>query len=331
MPKVSVYIPLYNREQSIGKAIEGLLQQSYKDFELIIIDDGSTDNSIEVVNKYNDKRIKVYQNSENKGVVYTRNRAFELASGEYLAINDSDDYSLPERLEKQVKFLDSNAQIGILGGKALRIDHLGEKRIWEYPNEPKNIKCRLFWGSSMINSTLMMRLKMMIENNLRYDENFPVAEDYDIFERAQNCFELRNLDEVLVKYYSHPANLTYTQNELMVNKAFEINMRQLTKLGVILNQIESEIWFKLFSYDFNFNKASLVILSSLGEKLIRANNQLMIYDENIFANQLSQRIYECLYHTKKYGSYKSFTKSTLMLHKSLSPIERMKFYISQFR
>lgn len=331
MPKVSVYIPLYNREKSIGKAIEGILSQSYKDLELIIIDDGSTDNSLEIVSQYRDKRIKLYQNSQNKGVVFTRNRAFELANGEYLAINDSDDYSFPNRIEKQVKVLDNHKNIGILGGKAKRIDHLGNKTIWEYPNESKNIKCRLFWGSAMINSTLLMRISMMLENNLRYNKDFPVAEDYELFERAQNYFELRNLDDVLIEYYSHPTNLTNSQNKLMIQKAFEINMRQISQLGVELNQAEIQTWFKLFSYDFNFDKESLVILSRLGEKLIRANNQLKIYDNSIFAGQLSKRIYESLYHSKKYGSYKSFTKSILMPHKSLSPFERIKFYISQFR
>ncbi len=331
MPKVTIYIPLYNREKEIGRAIEGILNQTYTDFELLIIDDGSTDNSLQVVNSFKDKRIRLVRNDKNKGVVYTRNRAFELAKGEYLAINDSDDYSYPERIQLQVDYLDKNKEVGILGGQAKRIYSNNTHDIWKYPCRSEEIKCRLFWGSSMINSTLMMRKDLMQKYNLNYNSNFPVAEDYDLFERAQEYFALRNLDRVCIEYYSHPDNLTNTQQELMNLKAFDINKRQLEKLNIILSPEQMYIWFKVFSYKFSFTKEELVELLSLGIEIISANKKNnFYYNEKLFINELVKKIYNCFYHSKIFGSYILFKKSQLADLMSFSLKERIKFFCTQF-
>ena len=116
MPKVSVLMPVYNtKEEYLREAIESILNQTFTDFEFIIINDGSTNNAEEVIKSYKDSRIKYYR-QENHGLIYTLNYGLSLCNGEYIARMDSDDISLPFRFEKQIEVLDKNPNIGIVGG-----------------------------------------------------------------------------------------------------------------------------------------------------------------------------------------------------------------------
>ena len=125
MPKVSVVIPLYNRRDYIADCIQSVLEQDFADFEIVVVDDGSTDGSDEVIAGLKDSRIRYYRNETNRGISYTRNRLNTLASGSYIAILDSDDLAEPGRLTKQVNFLDLNPEVSLLGGCAKLIDEHG--------------------------------------------------------------------------------------------------------------------------------------------------------------------------------------------------------------
>ena len=114
-PKVTVLMPVYNCEKYLRESIESILNQTFKDFEFLIINDGSSDKSAEIVESYNDNRINFVQNEKNIGLAASLNRGLDIAKGEYIARMDADDISLPERLEKQVRFMETNPQIGICG------------------------------------------------------------------------------------------------------------------------------------------------------------------------------------------------------------------------
>ena len=116
-PKVSVVMLTYQREKILPRAIDSILAQTYNDFEFIIINDGSTDNTDDIVKSYKDKRIRYYKNDKNHGIAYSRNKAADLARGEYVMIMDDDDKSLPERMERQVVFLDENENITAVAGQ----------------------------------------------------------------------------------------------------------------------------------------------------------------------------------------------------------------------
>lgn len=114
-PLVSVNMPCYNCSKYIKQSIDSILNQTYTNFELIIIDDGSTDNSVEVIKEFSDKRIKLFENITNQGIVYSRNRAVENSKGKYIAILDSDDIAYPTRIEKQLNFMESNPDFAMTG------------------------------------------------------------------------------------------------------------------------------------------------------------------------------------------------------------------------
>lgn len=202
MPKISVIMPVYNTQESfLREAIESILNQTYCDFEFLIIDDGSVNNAADVIHSYNDDRIKYIKNEKNLGIIKTLNKGLELMQGEYIARIDSDDVALAERFEKQVKFLDENPNISIL---CSRFQWFPKDRIITPPVSDKQIKENLLLSTNVIgHSTVMIRTDFIKKFNLRYDDEFKYCEDYRLWLDAIDKTKFACLPEILVKYRIH--------------------------------------------------------------------------------------------------------------------------------
>ncbi len=183
-PKVTVLMSVYNGERYLRAAMEGILNQTFKNFEFLIINDGSTDRTEEILNSYNDKRIRIF-NQSNQGLTKALNRGIKLSKGEYIARQDADDISLPERLAKQVEFLDIHKNIAVLGTFAKVIDEAGcfTGEVLELPVEPKEIERKLYLGNYVAHPTVMYR-NSVIKKLGGYDENFEASEDYVLWLRV---------------------------------------------------------------------------------------------------------------------------------------------------
>lgn len=200
MPKISVVMPVYNtKEEWLREAIESILNQSYKDFEFIIIDDGSNKSIEPVVNSYNDDRI-VFIRQNNQGIARSLNSGFKIAKGEYIARMDSDDISMPERFEKQVTFLDNNPQITVLGSW---FETFPKKEIYKHPKNPKYLDFTKF--CCIAHPSVMLRRSVFEKFNLTYNPNYK-CEDYELWSRAVRILDFYNLQEVLLKYRVHSSN-----------------------------------------------------------------------------------------------------------------------------
>ncbi len=212
MTRVSVIMPVYNtKEEYLREAIESILNQTFADFEFIIINDGSTNNAEDVILSYKDERIK-YIKQENQGIPKTRNKGFKMATGEYIALVDSDDISLPERFEKQVKYLDENKKISVLGSC---FEIFPEYSIVTHPKTPKILD--FLKGCYIAQPTVMLRKSDFDKYNLRYNEDFKVAQDYELWSRAVRVLNFENLQEVLLKYRWHESNNSKINPELIKN------------------------------------------------------------------------------------------------------------------
>ena len=227
-PKISVLMPVYNtQEDYLREAIESILSQSFADFEFIIINDGSTNNAEDVIMSYKDARIRYYK-QENKGLSITRNRLLDLAQGEYVALMDSDDISLPERLQKQNEVLDSQPQIGVVSA-------------WlEYFQNRQGLNCRMenprlldlyFKGSLISHPCVMMRKSVLDAHNLRYDEKYPPAEDFELWSRALQYTQAYNIQTVLLRYRWHGNNISATQSQRQKALAWQIRRNILDALS----------------------------------------------------------------------------------------------------
>lgn len=204
-PKVSVILPTYNRAHLIGRAIQSVLAQTYQDFELIIIDDGSTDNTEEIVKSINDERIIYILHKENKGPSAARNTGIKASKGEYIAFQDSDDEWLPEKLEKQIEAFEIDPESGIIYTDMLRIDKEGAIKYWHSPTvscgqiiNPKTMDYQVM-GLGIV-STL---IKRECFNKAGYfEESFSILEDLEFFIRLSKHCHFHHIKNPLVKYYA---------------------------------------------------------------------------------------------------------------------------------
>ncbi|MEN1729199.1 MAG: glycosyltransferase family A protein, partial [Pseudomonadota bacterium] len=164
-PRVTVFIPAFNREDYVCTAINSMLAQKYTDFEVLVVDDGSTDRTPERVEAYSDPRVRLARSESNQGIPASRNRGLELARGEYIALLDSDDYSYPERLGVEVDFLDAHPDIVQVGSGCTLMNAAGDllKRVRRHPLRPEDLDAHLLFHCSLINRTIMARTAVLRE------------------------------------------------------------------------------------------------------------------------------------------------------------------------
>jgi GT2 family glycosyltransferase len=208
-PRVTVFIPVHNRERYIRVAVNSILAQTFDDFELLVVDDGSTDATMEVLERFSDPRLRVVSNPGNRGIPYTRNRGLELARGEYIALLDSDDHAYPHRLRRQVTYLDRHPGIAQVGSWCSFMDADGAmlERVRRQPLTPEDVHAHLLFHCPVINRTVMARTAILRE--LRYDEAFPRCQDYDMHARLVRAgHRLANLGEILVCGREHAGRFT---------------------------------------------------------------------------------------------------------------------------
>ena len=204
MPKVSVLIPCYNAESYIGEAIDSILRQTLADFEIVVVDDGSTDNSARRVNDFQDARIRLIRLEENRGVAVARNEAMRQARSEYLAFLDADDLSLPGRLAVQADFLDRRPDIDLVGSAYYS---LGKLKVWKSPEAHGTIAGEAFFKLPFRMSTVMLRKTCLRKGSISLNPAYRVAEDYDFADQLLAAgSRFANLPQPLVRYRTHPGN-----------------------------------------------------------------------------------------------------------------------------
>ena len=218
MVKVSVLMPVYNTEEKyLRDAMESILNQSFKNFEFLIYDDGSTNNASEIIKSYKDKRIQYISNPQNLGLIKTLNNGLSIAKGEYIARMDSDDISLPTRIEKQVAFMDNNPTVGICG---TAIEFFPDNRELKFPEYPKVLD--LLFGSILAHPSVIFRKSEIEKYKWHYDERYIHCEDFALWSQAIRQTSIYNLQEVLLKYRWHGKNISVLRAEEQKNTAEEI-------------------------------------------------------------------------------------------------------------
>jgi len=249
-PRVTVLIPVYNREKYVAAAIESILAQSFIDFELLLIDDGSTDGSVGIMRSYTaDPRVRLVCNGNNLGEFKTRNRGIDLARGEYIAMLDSDDWAYPCRLEKQVAFLDRHRDFAVVGAWATEMDEKGRslRRVKILPVLPGELQSRLLFSYCHPHSSIMARTSVLQE--YRYREQYVVSADVDLFIRLARKYKLGNLPKILLCRRVHASGITREKAQLVKEKNLEIVSAQLAELGVEFTPADLERHFLLLRMD----------------------------------------------------------------------------------
>ena len=222
-PSVSVITLAYNAGCYLEEAIESILVQSFKDFEYIIIDDGSTDNTYDIIERYShlDSRIMVFQNAVNIGLFRSRNLGVSLSRGQFIAWQDADDISLPHRIEHQYEYLLHHPRVGMVGGF---LEFFGEgfrSSIRKYAPDDLTLRRKLFRYSPVAEPAAMIR-KRALEDAGKYNTEYPAGADLDMSFRIGINFEFANLQEVVLRYRQTPTSVTFTQLNKMEKSTFKI-------------------------------------------------------------------------------------------------------------
>lgn len=230
-PKVTVFIPVYNRAAYIVEAIESILAQTYSYFELLLVDDGSTDDSLHILRSYRDPRIRVISNDHNLGIPQTRNKGLALARGEYIALLDSDDFAYPDRLAQQVSFLDQHPQYAAIGSwVAVQKGGQRARNIGMLPVSSPEVRARLLFHCSLTQSAVMARTAVLREYG--YGEPYTVCSDFDLWVRLAKTYRLGNLPQFLVRRRLHGERVTADRAQLVKQKKMQLFSQQLAELGV---------------------------------------------------------------------------------------------------
>lgn len=256
---VSVLMPVYNTEKYVAESIESILQQTFSDFEFIILDDCSTDRSLEIIQKYakQDSRIRVYQNSQNQGISFSRNRLLDLAVGKYIAWQDADDISLPTRLQKQYAFMENNLDVGICGAWLQFFSEKEENlEIRKYPATDLEIRQRVFLYSPVSQGVSMIRRDLILKAG-KFDPNLKQAEDLDLSLRLGKISKFANLQEVLLKVRYHPQSISTEKIKENIKFTLQVRKRAVKEYGYKMN-LRDRIAY-LLTFLASFLPANLVI------------------------------------------------------------------------
>lgn len=304
-PRVSVVMPVYNREDYIKSAIDSVLMQTYKDFELIIVDDGSTDNTVKIIRSYDDPRIRLIRHEINKGVAAARNTGYRNAKGEFIVIADSDDINLPTKFEEQVKYLDANPDITVVGCYYQHFNDIDFLDKWEFYEEDKYIKSmRLFWNNQAPAS--MFRKKEIEKLGLLFhDENFVAAVDSEWFSKMPNSIKFSNIPKVLYLYRRHENQFTKESSQDSIQKFYvnQIREKMIIQTGIIPTKREIQTHYILCDFEsylktnITFEEIRLWI-----EKLVEANNRSRFNDPDVFLKIITERFYNLCNHYNYLGA-----------------------------
>lgn len=213
--KISVLIPSFNVANYVEEAVESILKQSFQEFEIVIVDDCSTDNTWAILQKYaNHQKIRLYKNDFNIGISRTRNKLISLSNSKYIVWQDSDDVSYTYRLEHQFKYMEENPEVGISAGYLEFFDETGTLSIREYPTDDKELRKMIFKFSPVPQPAAIIRRECFKAVGY-FPEASPVAEDLAMSFQIGTKYKFGNLPEVLIKYRQTPTNVTHTKLRIM--------------------------------------------------------------------------------------------------------------------
>ncbi|NNC50945.1 MAG: glycosyltransferase [Flaviramulus sp.] len=293
-PLITVLMPVYNCELYVSEAIESILNQTFDDFEFLIIDDASTDKTVSIIKSFEDPRIHLIEKPINVGYTDSLNLGLKIANGKYIARMDGDDISLPERFAKQIAFLETHPEVVLCGAWLNIID---SNRIVKLPENHTSIKLALLKGNCIVHPTIMMRKQTLDEFSIRYELSKEPAEDYALWVKLLRLGRLHNLQEVLLYYRKHGAQVSSKRANEQQKSALYTRIQLLKYLECNMTLKETETLNKVFSEDSNISFNEIEIFQSIIGKLLVSNsseffepNGFKIYLFNI-ENRLIKRYF----------------------------------------
>ena len=290
-PDITVLMPVYNGARFLAAAIDSILQQTFGDLELLAINDGSYDQTAEILARYRDRRVRVVTNKRNVGLITTLNRGLDLARGRFVARMDADDISLPKRLETQLAFLLRNPEVGVCGTWFRTIGN-GASRVVRPPYSPNIVSAHAFFYCPLAHPSVMFRREMLERHALRYDPTALHAEDYDLWVRALEYFSVANVPEVLLEYRVHGAQVSALSVQSQSQTTDRVRRKQLDRLFPNATSEEIALHLKICKFEAISGVNELLSARAWLDRLSAFNEERKVYDRPAFGDALGQMWYE---------------------------------------
>lgn len=276
-PLVSVVMPAYNAEKYIQESIESVLQQTYKNFELIIINDGSKDHTERIIDSFTDDRIIYINNGINRGVAYSLNCGLSKANGKYIMRLDSDDIAYPYRMETQVKYFEEHSDVYVLG-TGMRAFGDG---IYEYDMIPachqEQLKIDSLFFCPISHPSVMFR-KELVDKGFIYDPEYERIEDYELWVRIMRKYSIRAIPDILVRYRIHEKQVTQEKSDEINSTVVRLHERQMNEMSVIFAEDE----FDGISYTRKASDMKEVLKKiNVFSKMLNSSNFITYYNKKM--------------------------------------------------
>lgn len=269
MPRVTVLMPTYNVAPWVAEAVQSVLNQTYRDFELLVVDDGSTDDTVACVKAIQDSRIRIAAFENNVGLADNLNRGFDLIHTELVARMDGDDIAEPDWLETGVHVLDAHPEVGIC---SFGFQFFGSKTsLVRFPEYHEDSKAQMLFGCTVI--VPVLRRSVFVDNNLRYSTDTFPAEDYSLWAKAYRVAKIYNVQRTLFHYRTHPTQISTARRQAQIEKSNEVRLQMLEWLNPDFTEEEKRYFLDCFVPCKIEQQKDIDSLKLFADQLINHNTQ----------------------------------------------------------
>jgi glycosyltransferase involved in cell wall biosynthesis len=322
-------MPVYNAGCYLKESITSILNQSFTNFEFIIVDDGSTDGSQNLVKSYSDNRIRFFQNTGNLGLAETLNKGIDISNSKYIARMDADDISHKSRFEEQISFMEANVSIGVSGSWVWNFDK-SKKFLLRYPAGSRCIESFFVFSNPLCHPSVIVRRDLLSKHNLWYDKNFTAAQDYDLWLRCSNYTSIDNICKPLVRWRKNERSITWGQSDLSNRKTMEILTSMLRKLNLKLSTQELIFHREVGNGSGARGITELWEMYCWLEKIIEANSRYGVFNSEGLLHSAGFVWFRICLNSSGHGLkvFDMYRKSSLRKWYNPEPSERLYFYMN---
>ena len=334
-PLCSVIMAVYNGEETLKEAIDSILNQTLKEFEFIIVDDASTDNTELIIKSYDDPRIRYRKNNENKYLGPSLNEGIKIANGKYIVRMDADDISYSNRLKVQYEFMEAKPSIGIAGSWADIFGIKSGELIYETNNF--EIKLKLLFECHILHPSIIIRKSLIDNNELFYDSVLQHSEDYDLFVRSFKLTDFANINKKLINYRSTITSET-RETDGFRNKFYNQTKIDLFRMmGVTIKMNELELYRNINQQNYSELPDDIIVTIHLLTKMVDGNNKTLLFEAKLFQDHLAELFENVCRNSKNYSRpvlrayMKSRLRTNFLIKTKISLILFVKLILRTFR
>lgn len=327
-PQITVLMPVYNAEKYLREAIDSVLNQTFTAFELLIINDGSTDTSEQIIQSYTDPRIRYIKNDKNLRLIATLNKGIGLITTKYMVRADADDINIPERLELQYRYMEEHPEIGLLGTAFELFGENVSPAITRYSADHNTICLKHLYQIHLSHGTSIFRMSVLKENNLLFDPSFSHAEDYELWTRISAVTRLANLQQVLYRVRIHENEVSKIHSSTQLENSFRVKKREFEKMGLQVTEEDIKMYTRIAQFEYTPDKKFVTATGILLEKMVVANNKSRLIDTAFFTNQMCNFWFNATYNSGLgWWALRQYQQSALGSKMPLTLVQKIKFII----